>query len=121
MNLRDLQYIRSKITAGTSECCHDFAIVSFRVFTDQRQWKNLNYCLTCQKFILDFDEEWSRATIIPIYNMETEEQSLPHLEKLEERLNNLCESDPEMDWNLASYMLYYSTFDEDVKRRLEKK
>lgn len=36
------------------------------------------------------------ATIIPIYNLDTEEQIPPYLEKLEERLNNLCESNPEM-------------------------
>lgn len=28
---------------------------------------------------------------------------------------------PEMEWGLAAYLLYYSTFDEDVKRQLEKK
>lgn len=121
MNLSYLKYTRSQIAAGTRECCHDFAVANFRVSTGHQQWEELNYCLTCQKLIPNFDKEWSRATIIHIYDADTAEQIPPHLEKLEERLNNLCESNPGMDWNLASYMLYYSTFDEDVKRLLEKK
>lgn len=119
MNLSYLQYIRNQIATGTSRCYHDFAVANFRVNTGPRNWEDLNYCLTCQRFITNFDKEWSRATIIHIYDVYTEEQIFPHLEKLEERLNNLCESNPEMDWNLAGY--YCSTFDEDAKRLLEKK
>lgn len=49
-----LQYTRNQIAAGTRGCYHDFAIANFLPLW---QKEDINYCLTCQRLITDFDEE----------------------------------------------------------------